>query len=115
MQIFETYQIVGGEHRNKILAIVKSNNSSALFSFNVANYPPVNLSDLKINSVLAIDETFLIDITSNSSGISSHQFQILSGNESHTYYYYPDDTTLRSKDIFIRILQKLIQGEITFF
>lgn len=95
------------------MAIVKSNNSSALFSFNVANYPPVNLSDLKINSVLAIDETFLIDITANSSAISSHQFQILSGNESHTYFYYPDDATLRSRDNFVRILQKLIQGEIT--
>lgn len=111
IQIFEAYQIVGAEHQNRILAVVKSSGrSSALFSFNVANYPPVNLSDLKINSVLPIDETFLIDITANSSGISSHQFQILGGNESHTYFYYPDDSTIRSKENFVRVLRKLIQG-----
>jgi hypothetical protein len=94
------------------LAVVKSSGrSSALFSFNVANYPPINLSDLKISSVLPIDETFLIDVSAATSGVSSHQFQILGGNESHTYFYYPDESTLRSKDNFVRILRKLIQGK----
>ena len=111
----EAYQIVGAEHQNRILAIVKSGgNSSALFSFNVANYPPINLSDLKINSVLAVNENFLIDTTS-SSGVSSHQFQISSGNETHIYFYYPDEDTLRSKENFVRILRKLIQGKKKFF
>jgi hypothetical protein len=106
-QIFEAYQIVGAEHQNRVLAVVKSSgDSSALFSFAIANYPPINLSDLHINAVLPINETFLID-NSPKSGISSHQFQILSGSEVFTYYYYPDN----SKEEFDRVLRKLIQGE----
>lgn len=110
-QIFEAYQIVGAEHQNRLLAIVKSGSSSALFSFNVSNYPPINLSDLHIESVVPINETFLID-SSSGFGVSSYQFQIFSGNEQVLYYYYPDDDTCRSKEMFERILRKLIQGEI---
>lgn len=111
-QIFEAYQVVGAEHQNRLLAIVKSGNSSALFSFNVLNYPPNLLSDLNIEAVFPINETFLID-NSSGYGISSHQFQVLSGNEQILYYYYPDEQTCRSKEIFEKILKKLIQGEIS--
>ncbi|KAG5681858.1 hypothetical protein PVAND_011265 [Polypedilum vanderplanki] len=102
--IFEAYQIVGAEHQNRVLVVVKSGNSSALFSFAIANYPPINLSDLHINAVLPINETFIID-NRPGSGISSHQFQILSGNETFTYYYYPD----HNKEQFDKVLRKLIQ------
>jgi len=68
------------------------------------------LSDLHINSVLPINETFLIDNSTGGYGVSSHQFQIMSGNENSTYYYYPDDETFRSKEVFEKILKRLIQG-----
>lgn len=110
LQIFEAYQIVGAEHQNRLLAIVRSGMSSALFSFNVSTYPPINLSDLHIESVFKINETFLID-SSSGFGVSSYQFQILSGNEQTLYYYYPDDETCKAKMSFERILRKLIQGE----
>lgn len=103
--------MVGAEHQNRLLAIVKSGTSSAFFSFSVSTYPPINLSDLHIDKVIAINETFLID-SSSGFGISSHQFQILSGNEQTLYYYYPDEETCKAKANFERILRKLIQGEI---
>lgn len=106
--------MVGAEHQNRLLAIVKSGNSSALFSFNVLSNPPINLSDLHIDAVFPINETFLID-NSSGYGISTHQFQILSGNEHILYYYYPDDDTCRSKESFVRILKKLIQGKEVVF
>lgn len=102
---------MGAEHQNRLLAIVKSGYSSALFAFNVSTYPPINLSDLHIESVVPINETFLID-SSNGFGISSYQFQILSGNEQTVYYYYPDDETCKTKTNFERVLKKLIQGKI---
>lgn len=111
LQIFETYQIVGAEHQNRLLAIVRSGNSSALFAFHVSNYPPINLSDLHIGLVLPINETFLID-SSSGYGISSYQFQIFSGKEQILYYYYPDEETCKSKEIFEKLLKKLIQGDI---
>jgi hypothetical protein len=90
---------------------VKSGSSSALFSFNVLSNPPALLSDLYIDAVFPINETFLIDSSGSGVGISTHQFQILSGNEQVLYYYYPDDETCRSKEIFVRTLKKLIQGK----
>ena len=110
MQIFEAYQVVGAEHQNRLLAIVKSGNSSALFSFSVLSNPPVNLSDLHIDAVFPINAAFLIE-NSSGYGISTHQFQILSGNDHILFYYYPDDDTCRSKDVFVRTLKKLIQGK----
>jgi hypothetical protein len=76
--------------------------------------PPINLSDLHIDSVFPINETFLID-SSSGFGISTHQFQILSGKDQILYYYYPDDETCRSKDVFVKILKKLIQGKLHFY
>lgn len=111
LKIFEAYQVVGAEHQNRLLAIVKSGDSSALFSFNVSVYPPINLSDLNIESVVPINETFLID-SSSGFGISSHQFQILSGSEQTIYYYYPDADTCTSKANLERVLKKLIQGKV---
>lgn len=70
----------------------------------------MNLSDLNISSVLAVDETFLIDVNTNGPGISSHQFQIISGKDSYTHFYYPDDVTTKSKEVFDKILKKFIQG-----
>lgn len=70
----------------------------------------MNLSDLNISSVLAVDETFLIDVNTIGPGISSHQFQIISGNDSFTHFYYPDDQTTHSKKVFEKILKKFIQG-----
>jgi Type II inositol 1,4,5-trisphosphate 5-phosphatase PH domain len=102
--------VVGAEHQNRILAIVRSGSSSALFAFNVSTYPPVNLSDLQIDSIAPINESFLID-SSCGYGISSHQFQILTGSEQILYYYYPDEETCRSKANLERVLKKLIQGE----
>lgn len=101
--------MVGAEHQNRLLVIVKSGNSSALFSFNVSTNPPVNLSDLHIQSVWPINETFTID-SSSGFGISTHQFVILAGKEQVLYYYYPDDETCRNKEQFERVLRKLIQG-----
>jgi Type II inositol 1,4,5-trisphosphate 5-phosphatase PH domain len=109
-QTFEAYQVIGAEHQNRLLAIVKSGNSSALFSFNVSNYPPVSISDFNIDSIFPIDETFLID-NGSGYGISTHQFQILTGSEQILYYYYPDQDTCRSKEIFEKTLKKLIQGK----
>lgn len=109
-QIFEAYQVVGAEHQNRLLAIVKSGDSSALFSFNVSTYPPVGLSDLGIETVTPINDTFLID--SSGYGVSSHQFQIISGNEQTVYYYWPDDETCKNKSNFERILKRLIQGKV---
>jgi Type II inositol 1,4,5-trisphosphate 5-phosphatase PH domain len=102
--------VVGAEHQNRLLTIVRSGSSSAVFAFNVSTYPPVNLSDLHIESVVPIDESFLIDC-SGGYGISSHQFTILTGNEQIVYYYYPDEETCKSKSNFERVLKKLIQGE----
>lgn len=107
-QIFEAYQIVGAEHQNRLLAIVRSDASTALFSFNVSNYPPINLSDLHIDKVLPINESFLID-SSSGFGVSSYQFQIFSGTDQILYYYYPDSDTCASKDSFERLLRRLIQ------
>lgn len=102
---------VGAEHQNRILAVVKSGNSSALISFSTHNYPPCHLSDLHISDVFPINETFFIDNASSGFGISSHQFQILSGKENLTFYFYPDDATFKSKDEFDRVIKKLIQGK----
>lgn len=103
--------MVGAEHQNRLLVIVKRGSSSALFSFNVSNNPPVNLSDLHIGSVWPIKDTFAID-SSSGYGVSAHQFVILAGNEQVLYYYYPDDETCRHKANFERVLRKCVQGEI---
>lgn len=63
-----------------------------------------------MNDICPVNETFLID-NSTGSGVSSHQFQILSGRNVLTYYYYPDSNTIRGKESFDRILRKLIQGK----
>lgn len=110
-QILEAYQIVGPEHQNRLLAIVQSGKSSALFSFNLFTSPPKNFSDITVNDVFPINGTFFIDVNSSTFGISSHQFQILSENIQSTFFYYPDDEICRNKEIFDKILKRLIQGE----
>lgn len=106
----ETYQIVGAEHQNRLLAIVQSGNSSALFSFNLSNNPPKIFSDITVNDVFPINGTFFIDSNSGI-GISSHQFTILSENVQSTYYFYPNEETFQSKVVFDKILKRLIQGK----
>lgn len=103
--------MVGAEHQNRLLVIVKCGGSSALFSFNVSTNPPINLSDLHIASVWPINETFTVD-SSSGYGVSTHQFVIIAGKEQVLFYYYPDDETCRHKANFERVLRKLIQGEI---
>ncbi|XP_055597447.1 inositol polyphosphate 5-phosphatase OCRL [Uranotaenia lowii] len=111
LAIFEGYQIVGNRHQNRLLVIVSSNYTSALFTFSIARYPPESISDLTIVSVHPIDEAFWVNPESAAvSSISSHQFTIFSHNEPTVYYYQASPDTIASRDNFIAKLKQLIAG-----
>lgn len=68
-QICESYQIIGSEYKNRLLALVECNNSYGLFSFAASKWPPELFSDLTIDCVYPLNESFKLD--------TSKQFHIL--------------------------------------
>lgn len=61
MQICDCYQISDGEHKNRLLVLVSSAGTHALFAFATTNWPPEFFSDLHVASVYRVDELFRID------------------------------------------------------
>ncbi|KAL9704058.1 hypothetical protein quinque_007576 [Culex quinquefasciatus] len=111
LAIFEAYQIVGAKHQNRLLVVVSSNYTSALFAFSIARYPPESISDLTVVVVYPIDESFWLNSESGAAGsISSHQFTIFSQNEPTVYYYQATPDTLSSRDNFISKLKELVSA-----
>ncbi|XP_055534757.1 inositol polyphosphate 5-phosphatase OCRL [Wyeomyia smithii] len=109
LAIFEGYQIVGNKHQNRLLVIVSSDFTSALFAFSINCYPPKSISDLTVAAVYPINETFWVNPESGSTGsISSHQFTIFLQNEPTVYYYQATSEVSASKDNFIGKLKEQI-------
>lgn len=60
-QICETYQIIGSEYKNRLLALVAHENSYGLFSFGATKWPPELFSDLNIENVYPLNDDFKLD------------------------------------------------------
>ena len=60
-QICESYQIIGSEYKNRLLALVGSTNTFGLFAFAASKWPPEVFSDLTIDSVYPLNDDFLLD------------------------------------------------------
>ncbi|XP_031641168.1 type II inositol 1,4,5-trisphosphate 5-phosphatase [Contarinia nasturtii] len=88
ISICETYQIIGGEYKNRLLALVAHGDTSAIFAFASSKWPPELFSDLTIECVYPLNEQFMLD-TSSSSNITEYQFKIHSSQGQSVYYYYP--------------------------
>ncbi|XP_053689041.1 inositol polyphosphate 5-phosphatase OCRL [Sabethes cyaneus] len=109
LAIFEGYQIVGNKHQNRLLVIVSSDFTSALFAFSISCYPPESISDLTVVTVYPINDTFWVNPESGAPGsISSHQFTIFLQNEPTVYYYQATSEVSSSKDNFIGKLKEQI-------
>lgn len=52
---------MGAKHQNRLLVVVSSNYTSALFAFSIARYPPESISDLTVVVVYPIDESFWLN------------------------------------------------------
>lgn len=67
--MFKAYQITigDGEHENRLLVLINNvqNNTYALFSFGVnqKKWPPTAISDLYVDQVFAINQTFQLNGT----------------------------------------------------
>lgn len=111
LAIFEAYQIVGSRHQNRLLVIVSSSHTSALFAFSLTRYPPESISDLTVVAVHPINESFWLNTESSAAGsISSHQFTIYSQNEPTVYYYQATPDVVTSKDNFFSKLNDMISS-----
>lgn len=60
-QICETYQIIGGEYKNRLLALVAHGDTSAIVSFASSKWPPELFSDLTIESLYPLNGDFMLD------------------------------------------------------
>ncbi|XP_053949552.1 type II inositol 1,4,5-trisphosphate 5-phosphatase [Anastrepha ludens] len=91
LSIFEAYQIIGQEHRSRLLALVVSvaGGTYAVFSLSTARLPPRNVNDLTIDKVFALNETFQMG-SDRKGSISQLQFDISTADEPAVkYFYYP--------------------------
>lgn len=61
MQICECYKISDGEHKNRLLVLVGSSGTHALFVIATTNWPPEFFSDLHVAEVYRVDERFSIE------------------------------------------------------
>lgn len=96
-QICETYQIIGSEYKNRLLALVSSTDaeSTALFSFATSKWPPELFTDLHVDTIYPIDAAFRVDTTPIPGSVSQFQFKIVSADGGHTmFYYYPYSTPM---------------------
>lgn len=111
LAIFEGYQIAGSKHQNRLLVIVSSNFTSALFAFSIARYPPESISDLTVFAVYPIDDSFWVNPESGAGGsVSNSQFTIFSHNEPVVFYYQATPEVLASRENFISKLKELISA-----
>ncbi|XP_055912499.1 inositol polyphosphate 5-phosphatase OCRL isoform X2 [Eupeodes corollae] len=84
--LLEAYQIIGNEHANRLLAIVQSTGTHAIFSFNVARLPPQTISDLAIDKIFPLDDTF--ELTAGRMDAQSNlQFSLKSFNDKPSEFY----------------------------
>ncbi|XP_036318509.1 type II inositol 1,4,5-trisphosphate 5-phosphatase-like [Rhagoletis pomonella] len=100
LSIFEAYQIIGQEHRSRLLALVVSvaGGTYAVFSLATARLPPRNVNDLSIDKVFALNESFQFGSDKKGS-ISQLQFDISTADESAVkYFYYPIISTDGASD-----------------
>ncbi|XP_055597459.1 inositol polyphosphate 5-phosphatase OCRL-like [Uranotaenia lowii] len=98
LAIFQGYQIDGDRRKNRLLVIVRSESSSALFTFSVVRYPPESVSDLTVVSAYPINASFWVNPVSC---LHSRQFTIFSNNEPIVYYYEDSPDAIASRDNFI--------------
>lgn len=106
LQIFEAFKTVDGKEENRLFAIVKSGNSTAVFVFSFSNYPPITLNDLRIESVEPVHDKLSII-----GDVGAFQFQLVNDCNASLYHYSSGDETRRSKETFERLLKKLTQGK----
>lgn len=90
---FETYQIIGNEHTNRLLALVHSTGTHAVFSFNVTRLPPETISDLAIDKIFPITESFELEPGRKDAQFPL-QFSLKSYDEKPSvFFYYPLTST----------------------
>nr|XP_014085642.1 type II inositol 1,4,5-trisphosphate 5-phosphatase [Bactrocera oleae] len=100
LSIFEAYQIIGQEHRSRLLALVVSvvGGTYAVFSLATARLPPRNVNDLSIDKIFALNETFQMGSDKKGS-ISQLQFDLKTADETAVkYFYYPIITAEGASD-----------------
>uniref|UniRef100_A0A1L8DVX8 Putative inositol-145-triphosphate 5-phosphatase synaptojanin inp51/inp52/inp53 family n=1 Tax=Nyssomyia neivai TaxID=330878 RepID=A0A1L8DVX8_9DIPT len=95
VSIFESYQLIGYEQQNRLLALVRCHNSQAVFSFALSTCPPETFVDLTVENIFPIDREFRIDAPTG--GISKLQFRITTTTGQHQFYYYPCQTYIYYK------------------
>ncbi|XP_037812970.1 type II inositol 1,4,5-trisphosphate 5-phosphatase [Lucilia sericata] len=100
LSIFEAYQIVGQQHTSRLLCLVVSvaGGTYAVFSMTAARLPLRNSSDITIDKVFPLNETFEIGYDKKGS-ISQLQFTLRNADETPAkYYYYPIITNEDASD-----------------
>ncbi|KAG4067686.1 hypothetical protein HA402_005458 [Bradysia odoriphaga] len=88
VSICESYQIIGSEYKNHLLALVSSGGTQAIFSFAASKWIPESFSDLTIESIYPINDDFRLE-TSTVGTVSQCQFKLSSTYGHAVYYYYP--------------------------
>lgn len=76
MQLCECYQISDGEHKNRLLVLVGSSGTFALFALAATNWPPEFISDLHVAQVYRVDEKFSIETSKCCNGVNNNYCQI---------------------------------------
>ncbi|XP_061397193.1 type II inositol 1,4,5-trisphosphate 5-phosphatase-like [Musca vetustissima] len=91
LSIFEAYQIIGQEHTSRILCLVVSvaGGTYAVFSMSASRLPPRSCSDLTIDKVFPLNESFCMG-NDRKGSISQLQFTLKCSDEAPVkYFYYP--------------------------
>lgn len=90
---FETYQIIGNEHTNRLLALVHSTGTHAVFSFNVTRLPPETISDLAIDKIFPITESFELEPGRKDAQFPLQFFLKSYDEKPSVFFYYPLTST----------------------
>lgn len=80
------------ENLNRLLVLVESNGTFAIFSLALQQLPPNSESEISINAIYSVNSFFSI----NTEIKNSMRFDIVTLSESHTYYYYPIPSIFKS-------------------
>uniref|UniRef100_T1GZM9 INPP5B PH domain-containing protein n=1 Tax=Megaselia scalaris TaxID=36166 RepID=T1GZM9_MEGSC len=92
LSVFESYMTTNNENLNRLLVLVESNGTFAIFSLALQQLPPNSESEISINAIYSVNSFFSI----NTEIKNSMRFDIVTLSESHTYYYYPIPSIFKS-------------------
>ncbi|KAL5281416.1 OCRL family protein [Megaselia abdita] len=85
LSIFESYQKTSNENPNRLLVLVESNGTFAVFSLALLQLPPHYESDISIDAIYCVNSFFSI----NAEVKNSMTFEIVTLSDSPTFHYYP--------------------------